>query len=253
MLYDLDVQHPANYIHDINQQIEAMVESPRVDYCTWIDALHMAMPQFAQLGVINEAPAYFKKMYSIYNHTKRAEGGPGLWNPQNGFWYRDKRFIGQNVFWSRGNGWVMAAMVKVLQALPFMDPHRAEYVSTIQAMAPSLASAQQPDGFWYVNLGNSSNYPGPETSGTSFFVYGLAWAINNGILDVDNYGPFIAKAWNAMVKVAVMPNGFLGYVQGIGAGPSEGQPVTAQSTHDYGVGAFLLAGSELLKLCDYQL
>ena len=143
--YDLDVQHPASYIQDINQQIEAMVESPRVDYCTWIDALHMAMPQFAQLGVINEAPAYFKKMYSIYNHTKRAEGGPGLWNPQNGFWYRDKRFIGQHVFWSRGNGWVTAAMVKVLQALPLMDPHRADY-EYHPSHGTFTCTAQQPDG-----------------------------------------------------------------------------------------------------------
>jgi unsaturated rhamnogalacturonyl hydrolase len=138
----------------------------------------------------------------------------------------------------------------VLDVLPATDPHRAEYVQTLQQMAAALKADQQPSGFWSVDLGDPSVYPGPETSGTAFFTYGIAWGVDHGILDPAVYGPVVAKAWNAMAATSVQSDGSLGYVQGPASGPSDSQPVTARSTASYGVGAFLLAGSELIRMCE---
>lgn len=79
----------------------------------------------------------------------------------------------------------------------------------------------------------------------------MAWGVRNGLLDKNTYLPVIIKAWNAMVKDAVHPNGFLGYVQGTGKEPKDSQPVTYDKVpdfEDFGTGCFLLAGSEIYKL-----
>ena len=115
-------------------------------------------------------------------------------------------------------------------------------------MAAALVSRQRSDGFWNVDLQDPLDFPGPETSGTSFFVFGMAWGLNHSILDRPTYLPVVVTAWDALVQTAVQPSGFLGYVQGVGNSPSSSQPVTATSTADFGVGAFLLAGAEVAKL-----
>ncbi|KAF3932074.1 hypothetical protein ABW20_dc0105702 [Dactylellina cionopaga] len=249
ILYLLDPKHPPDYIASIDTEILDIVNSPRVDLWTWVDALHMAMPQFAHLSVIKNDTRYLDKMYALFDYTKRTAGGSGLWDPSKGLWWRDWSFVNQNIYWSRGNGWAIAALAKVLDVLPTSDTHYQEYVSTLQQMGSSLAALQQPDGFWYVNLGNSSDYPGPETSGTMLFVYGITWGINNGFFDAATYGPIVTRAWNSAVRSALAPNGLLGYVQGPGFKPDSKQPVISTSMADFGVGAFLLAGSELIKLC----
>ncbi|EPS40905.1 hypothetical protein H072_5196 [Dactylellina haptotyla CBS 200.50] len=251
ILYHLDPNHPDHYIQATDNAIRKIIASPRNDLWSWVDALSMAMPHFAHLGVIRNDTRYFDKMYALYNHTKSAEGGSGLWDPSKGLWWRDKHFIGTDIYWSRGNGWAIAALAKVLDVLPRWDAHYDEYVSTMRQMGSALADAQQANGFWYVDLGNSTDFPGPETSGTMLFVYGIAWGINHGIFDEATYRPIVAKAWNSVVNSAIAPDGRLMYVQGPGFAPASRQPVTLSSTFDYGLGAFLLGGSELVQLCPY--
>jgi len=228
------------------------VKSPVNDDWYWIDALHMAMPVFAKLGVLYKDSAYFQKMYNLYRDTKFRRR---LYNPKDGLWYRDETFLpprttpnGKPVYWSRGNGWVFAAHARVLKELPSDDPHWPEYRETFQNMAAALRRIQRHDGFWDVSLADPGDFGGPEASGTAFFTYGMAWGINNGYLDEATYRPVVAKAWNGMVKAAVHPDGFLGYVQGAGLGPAAAQPVGYETTSDFGVGSFLLAGSEVGKL-----
>jgi len=107
---------------------------------------------------------------------------------------------------------------------------------------------QRPDGFWNVNLGDPTDHPRPETSGTAFFTYGLAWGIRAGVLSAATYKPTAMKAWDGMVGVALQPNGRLGYVQGMRQQPSDHQPVGRNDTWNFGVGAFLLASSEVAKI-----
>lgn len=222
----------------------------------WDDALHMAMPPFARIGALRGDPRYWEKLYALYDHTKRVEGGPGLYDAATGLWYRDKRFLpggitspaGRPVVWSRGNGWVAGGHTKTLKALPPGEPHTAEYRATLTRLVTAVADVQRDDGFWNVNLADAGHLPGPETSGTSFFLYGTSYAIGAGLVDRSRYLPVAARAWNGLVTTAVHPDGFLGYVQNVGDRPESSQPVTYDSTANFGVGAFLLAGTELARL-----
>ncbi|MVM41963.1 glycoside hydrolase family 88 protein [Spirosoma sp. HMF3257] len=242
----------------IKTSIDGMVKSDKVDDWNWIDALQMAMPVFAQLGVLEKDPIYFEKMYQMYIYSKTKQGGNGLYNPEDHLWWRDKDFVppykepnGQDCYWARGNGWVVAALVRVLDILPKNAPHREEYEKTYLEMIKALVPLQRPDGYWNVSLHDPTNYGGKELTGTALFVYGMAWGINHELLDGKTYRPVIAKAWNAMATDSVHSNGFLGYVQGTGKEPKDGQPVTYESKpdfEDYGLGCFLLAGTELCKL-----
>ncbi len=267
-LYELDGHANPERIEAIKTSIDRMVatdgvQGSKVDDWNWIDALQMAMPIFAKLGVLHQADPvvsnrYYEKMYQLYNHTKTVQGGSGLYNPAEGLWWRDKDFVppykepnGEDCYWSRGNGWVVAALVRVLDIMPKNAPHRAEYEKTYLEMMRVLPPLQRADGYWNVSLHDPTNYGGKELTGTALFVYGMAWGLNHGLLDAKTYQPIVAKAWNAMTTESLHPNGFLGYVQGTGKEPKEGQPVTYTSKpdfEDYGLGCFLLAGSELYKM-----
>lgn len=245
-------------IQNIKANIDNMVQSDKKDDWNWIDALQMAMPVFVRLGVIYNDTAYFRKMYDLYAFAKYQHGGKGLYNPADRLWWRDKDFVppykepnDEDCYWSRGNGWVLAALVRTMEMLPKSDPHYAEYEQDFKAMAEALVPLQRADGFWNVSLHDPTNFGGKETTGTALFTYGFAWGVRNGLLDKKKYKPVIAKAWKAMVKEAVHPNGFLGYVQGTGKEPKDGQPVSYTSVpdfEDYGLGCFLLAGKEVYLL-----
>lgn len=234
-----------------------LVNTPQVDDWTWIDAIQMGMPVLTKLSATTGDRKYAEKAWEMYEWSRNTLAG-GLFNVKEGLWWRDADFVppykepnGKNCYWSRGNGWVVAALVRVLEDTPADDAHRQVYIDDFKAMCEALVKCQRQDGFWNVSLHDESNYGGKELSGTALFVYGMAWGVRNGLLDSKKYMPVIAKAWNAMVKDAVHPNGNLGFVQGTGKEPKDGQPVAYDSKpdfDDYGTGCFLLAGTEVYKL-----
>ncbi len=254
-LYNIDKK--PERIRDIKASMDAMVKSGKVDDWTWIDALQMAMPVFAKLGKLYADNSYYDYMYKMYLHSKNVQGG-GLYNAKDGLWWRDKDFVppykepnGEDCYWSRGNGWVVAAFVRVLETMPKNAAGYDEYLKTYHEMIKALVPLQRTDGFWNVSLHDPNHFGGKETSGTALFVYGMAWGVNQGILDKKTYLPIIIKAWNGMAKESVQKNGFLGFTQGTGKEPKDGQPVTYTSKpdfEDYGLGCFLLAGTEVYKL-----
>jgi unsaturated rhamnogalacturonyl hydrolase len=255
-LYELEPE-PAK-IAQIGASLRLMVEGPdaaKDDDWWWVDALHMAMPPFARVGALFDDTRYWDTMDALYTHTRSVEGGTGLFNAGDGLWWRDRRYIlpggrtsptGKNVYWSRGDGWALAAFAKVLQVLPAF--RTAEYRDRLTEMASVLRATQRSDGFWNVNLADPEHLPGPETSGTAFFTYGLAYGVRSGLLDRATYLPVISRAWNGLVTTAVRPDGLLGWVQGVGHEPESSRPVTAETTADFGVGAFLYAGTEVAAL-----
>ena len=219
----------------------------------------MGMPVYSKLGLLTGDTKYSNWMYEMYNHTKSALGGPGLYDTEDGLWYRDTKYIypngshakssnGKKVYWSRGDGWVIGALVKVLQDLPDSDPHREEYESMFKIMAEALIKRQGNDGFWRRNLGDYDELPQPETSGTAFFTYAFSWGVNNGLLDKDTYMPAIIKAFNGMHATAIHPTGRVGRVQPIGENPAPTQDIGYAQTQDFGVGAVLLMLAELSKM-----
>ncbi|MBK7100116.1 MAG: glycoside hydrolase family 88 protein [Sphingobacteriales bacterium] len=245
-------------IKDITACMDNVINSGKDDDWSWIDAIQMGMPVFTKLGILYKDKKYFDKMYAMYSFSKNKHGGSGLYNTEEHLWWRDKDFVppykepnGKNCYWSRGNGWVIAALVRVLDELPKTDPHYNEYLEDFKDMCAALIKNQQPDGLWTVSLHDPNHYGGKEITGSSLFVYGFAWGVRNGILDRKVYMPVLTKAWKNIVKDGVHKNGFLGYVQGTGKEPKDGQPVTYNSMpnfEDYGLGCFLLAGTEIYKL-----
>lgn len=248
----------AEKIRKTRANINMLVNTPQVNEWWWIDAIQMGAPIFAKLGRLTGEQKYFDKMWAMYAYTRNEHGGNGMFNPKEGLWWRDQDFDppykepnGEDCYWSRGNGWVYVALTRIMDEIPADEKHRADYLADFLTMSEALKKCQREDGFWNVSLHDPDHFGGKELTGTSLFVCGMAWGINQGLLDRAEYLPIVEKAWNAMVKDAVHKNGFLGYVQGTGKEPKDGQPVTYDSVpdfEDFGTGCFLLAGSEVYKL-----
>lgn len=237
----------------VGNTVRDLVNRSAVNEWDWIDALYMAMPVLTRYGIYHDDTRYFDKLYDMYNSTKVSQN---LYNTSLDLWYRDGRVLSgrkKKCHWSRGNGWVFGGHVRTLMYLPETDSHRQTYIDTYKKMAARLKSIQRSDGFWNACLDDSTYYPGPETSGTGFFIYGIAWGINNGILDKDTYLPTVIKGWNGLTTKALDTNGRIGYTQGVADEPKDDQPVTFASSRQYGEGNFLLAGTEVLKLASGEM
>lgn len=252
----------AEKIRKTRANIDMLTNTPQVNEWWWIDAIQMGGPIFAKMGHLTGEQKYFDKLWAMYEYTRNEHGDNGMFNPKDGLWWRDQDFDppykepnGANCYWSRGNGWVYAALARIMDEIPADEKHRADYLNDFLTMTEAIKKCQRTDGFWNVSLHDPNHFGGKETTGTSLFVYGLAWGINHDLLDKAEYLPIVEKAWHAMVKEAVHDNGFLGYVQGTGKEPKDGQPVTYDSVpdfEDFGIGCFLLAGSEVYKLAEAE-
>lgn len=240
-------------ITPIRERFDSLMADPkpgRVDWW-WCDALYMSPPALARLYTATGEKKYLDYMNNMWWNTYEH-----LYDKEEHLFYRDDRFIlktdgsgvrepnGDKVFWSRGNGWVMGGIVRVLQHMPEDYPDRDKYITLLKEMADRIAGLQGNDGLWKSSLLYPEPHKHGETSGSGFYCYALAWGINNEILDRKTFTPIVQKAWTGLVD-AVQPSGKLGWVQKIGAAPAE---ISEHETEVYGVGAFLLAGSEMVKL-----
>lgn len=216
----------------------------KTDRWTWCDALYMAPPTLARMAAITGEAKYLKFMDQEYRYTYDQ-----LYDKTEKLFYRDTTFLdkktpaGKKTFWSRGNGWVYGGFALLLEVLPKDHPTRDFYVNLYREMTAAVVAAQQRDGLWRPSLLDPAQVPVGETSGSGFFVYGLAWGVNNGILDRATYWPLVKKGWAGLLT-RIGEKGYVGYVQRIGAAPDS---LDGTSKQDYGTGAFLLAGTEVLR------
>jgi len=223
--------------------------------CTWwwCDALFMGPAAFVKLGITLGENKYLELNDQLFRECYDL-----LYDKEEHLYARDIRYKwdepgievikeanGKKIFWSRGNGWVMGGLVRVLQELPKDHPTRDFYVQNYKEMVDRIVSLQQEDGLWRASLLDPESYPGGEASGSGFYIYALAWGINNGILEKNQYLSVVEKAWVGMNSL-IQPDGHVGWCQPIGADPKKN--FSAESWEVYGTGAFLLAGSEVIKL-----
>ncbi|MCG8390416.1 MAG: glycoside hydrolase family 88 protein [Cytophagales bacterium] len=235
--YDWIMENPS-------QQPIEMGNYKHLQRWTWCDALFMGPPVWAKLASITNENKYSQWMLEEYKATV-----DHLFDEKEGLFYRDNTFIDKRehdrkIFWSRGNGWVFAGLALLMDEY---EPGSEEYEyfkGIYMKMAKTLKRIQTPAGHWSMSLLAEDVYPTPETSGTSFFTFGLAWGINKGLLKKKKYEPVVKKGWNALCS-HVTSGGMVGYVQPIGAAPGKAWP---DKTEVYGTGAFLAAGSEVYKL-----
>jgi rhamnogalacturonyl hydrolase YesR len=277
--YDLNALDSTASLSKADAAMASDLTSLPVSEYDWADALFMGLPDWTRWATRTGNSAYLDKLDALYQWT-RDEGATssrcagttpsqaGLFDSTRGLWYRDCTFVGvkdangQPIFWSRGNGWVIAAMAQVLQTLPATDPRRAKYSSMLQTMAASLVPLQGSDGFWRSSLFDPSLFPSPETSGTALITYALAYGIKAGLLSSATYLPVVAKAWNGLSTIALQPSGFVTDCQTVGVGPAASytakSPQTEQTSTSSGTvnadeppfcaGAFLLAGAQVAQL-----
>lgn len=230
------------------EQLDSLMtqsDDPKKPVWWWCDALFMAPPVWARMYGMTHDIHYLNYMDHEWWVTSNL-----LYDPQQHLFSRDATFLdkhepnGQKLFWSRGNGWVMAGLARVLEEMPADYPTRAKYVDQFKQMASRVAELQGQDGLWRPGLLDAQAYPLPELSGSGFFVYALAWGVNHRVLDRKKYLPVVEKGWAGLLD-HVYEDGRLGCIQPIGAAPGA---YTATSSYVYGVGAFLLAGSEVMDL-----
>lgn len=213
----------------------------QVRWC-WSDALFMAPPVWFELSRLTG-----DDRYAVHADKEFWAATDVLYDREEHLFYRDSRFIGRpgpsgrKVFWSRGNGWTYAGIAKIIDSLPDNDPRRARFVELYRQMSAAILPLQGAEGYWPVSLLD----PGgpPETSGTGFFTYGLAWGVNRGLLTDEATRVAVRKGWSALEQ-AVQPDGRLGWVQQVGYAPDQ---VHADDTQLYGVGAYLFAAAEIAK------
>lgn len=247
-LYRLD---PEPYkIARAREVLEYEMATPNSDYLWWADGLYMVMPAMTKLYKITNNQLYLDKLYEYFSFARNL-----MYNSESGLFFRDAKYVypnhktknGLKDFWARGNGWVFAALSKVLQDLPANETHRQEYIDIYKEMARAIKNCQQPAGFWARSMLDLNHAPGYETSGTAFFTFGLLWGINNGYLESKQYLPVVEKGWSYLSGKALQTNGLVGYVQPIGERADQHKNVGPNTTADFGVGAFLLCASEMYK------
>ena len=211
----------------------------------WCDALFMAPPVWTRMY-----KATGERKYLDYMHLNWKRASDLLYDRDEHLYARDASYKGKRepngrkVFWSRGEGWVMGGLARILDDVPPGDPQRGFYVQQLREMAERIAGLQDSDGLWHAGLLDPAAYPLPEVSGSALFVYAMAYGVNHGLLDAAKYRPVIARAWAGILR-NVYADGRLGNIQQTGSEPAFYRP---SSSFDYGVGGFMLAAAELKTL-----
>ncbi|MBW3635772.1 MAG: glycoside hydrolase family 88 protein [Armatimonadetes bacterium] len=227
------------------ERLKAAEKEPRPVVLTWCDTLFMAPPVMAQLSSLTGDRKYLDAMDKEWWKTAAL-----LYDPQEHLFFRDRGFLkrleanGQKMFWSRGNGWVLAGLARVLTYMPRDYVTRPRYEQMFREMSAKLLTLQGRDGMWRASLLHPEAFPAPESSGTAFYCYAFAWGINNGLLPRETYASAAGKAWRGLVahrRADKLP----GFVQPVGNAPA---PSKAEDTHLYATGGFLLAATEMAKL-----
>ncbi len=230
--------------------MEYEMQTSRHDYWWWADGLFMVMPVMTRMYGLTDNQLYLDKLAQYYDYADSL-----MRDPETGLFFRDAKYVypahktdkGLKDFWARGNGWVLAAYARILPDLPNDYKHKDVFRNHFIALAEAVKNCQQKEGYWTRSLLDPAQAPGPETSGTAFFTYGILWGINNDLLPEADYKPVVDRAWKYLTKVALQKDKSIGYVQPIGERAIPGQTVDAHSTANFGTGAFLLAACEYVR------
>src|SRR5581483_4713015 len=141
-------------------QFDQLIAANDGDKWTWCDALFMGPPVWARLSKATGDKKYLDYLDQNWWLTSEA-----LYDPADHLYYRDKKYppkrdeAGNKIFWSRGNGWVMAGLARVLQYMPADYPDRPKFETQLREMAAKLVSLQDQNGLWHSSLLNPSDYP----------------------------------------------------------------------------------------------
>ncbi|WP_419805271.1 glycoside hydrolase family 88/105 protein [Terriglobus sp.] len=241
----------------------------------WLDGAYMAEPFRAayvkQFGPASEFDDIAKQFLLMDEHMRAPGVAKGEllrhgWDASRASgkepqpWADAQTGLSQEV-WARALGWYAMALVDTLPSFPANHPDRAKLVAVLGRVAEGVAAEQDPaTGVWFDVLGRPGQ-PGNfrEASATAMFTYALAKGVRMGYLPARFQGNAV-RGWNGLEREFVTRQGdrmtLHGTVKVSGLG---GNPYRAGDYSYYvheavgdddakGVGAFLLAASEIGRL-----
>lgn len=234
----------------------------------WLDGAYMAEPFRAEYAVTFQQPDDFndiaKQLLLMDQHMRDVRTGllRHGWDESKQMKWADPKTGLSPEAWGRAMGWYAMALVDVLDWFPPDHPDRPELIRALNRTAKAIVAYQdKKTGLWWQVMDKGSR-PGnfTEASASSMFVYALAKGVRMSYLPQADLAP-ARRGWSAIqatfVKTAADGRTFLeGTVKVGGLG---GSPYRS-GTFDYyigektrtndakGVGAFLLAGSEMAQV-----
>lgn len=157
----------------------------------WLDGLYMAEPFYVQYAKLyNEKDAFddIAKQFNLVSiHIKDSVTGlyyHGWDESKKQKWADPVKGTSPN-FWGRSNGWLMMALVDVLDYFPLDHPDRGKIISMLKDLSLSLLCVRDKESkLWYQVLDKGDkkgNYL--EASASLMIIYSFAKAYNKGYLD----------------------------------------------------------------------
>jgi unsaturated rhamnogalacturonyl hydrolase len=237
-------------------------------YQMWLDGIYMGSAFYAEYAdTFNEEAAFDDiafQVTTIEKHTRDSKSGLlyHAWDESRVQPWANPETGCSPHFWSRAIGWYGMAIVDILDFYPQEHPAREEFIRILERTLQAVIKVQDQDtGLWWQVLdmaGRDGNYL--EASGTAMFIYAIAKGVRNCYLQ-NGMLPVAEKAFQGLVDhlITVDDEGQVNLhgicsSAGLGGVPYRdgsfeyyiGEPIATNNLH--GVGAFILAATELEKL-----
>ncbi len=245
--YSESLEKAANYISFKQQRLKdgTFIRPEPRKMTLWADDLYMSVPFLARMGKLTGNQKYFDDAINqIKNFTRY------LYDKNSGLfyhcWYSDVQLNGV-AHWGRCNGWVMMAQTELLNHLPSNHPQRKELIKLLLQQISGVSRYQDTTGLWHQLLDKPDSYL--ETSCTAMFVYSIARAVNQGWID-QSYLSIAKNGWKGLVS-KIQTGGQVEQIC-IGTGIEDNlkfyydRPTELNDLH--GIGAIILAGTEMMKV-----
>ncbi|MBN1117124.1 MAG: glycoside hydrolase family 88 protein [Bacteroidales bacterium] len=241
------IDRVADYILNKEHRLEdgTLARTGPFDKTIWLDDLYMSLPFVVRYGKLTGDSTYFDlAAQQIINYHKY------LYDETTGIYfhcYFEPMQENGVARWGRANGWAILALAQVLDYLPENHPQRVDLLTIYKQHIIGLSRYQSASGLWHQLIDKPDSYL--ETSSSAMFTYAIAKGVNKGWLD-PYFSSLALSAWEGL-KTTIQDDG---QVQGICVGTwiqsdigfYYNRPVQVNDIH--GIGAVILAGSEVLKL-----
>ncbi|MFC0513759.1 glycoside hydrolase family 105 protein [Mucilaginibacter angelicae] len=244
--YQAYLERSATYILTKQMRLpDGTLARPQPRFGTlWADDMFMSIPFLARMGKLTGDNKYFDDaIKQVENFNKY------LYDPATGLffhnYYSDDQTNGVG-HWGRSNGWIAMAQVELLNNLPANHPKRPELIKLLLRQIVGYARYQDQTGLWHQLLDKPDSYL--ETSVTAMYTYAVARAVNQGWIN-EKYIAIAREGWKGLASKVTAD----GQLQDVCIGTNMDtdikfyytRPTELNDTH--GLGALLLAGTEMLK------
>ncbi len=207
--------------------------------------------------------ALFSVEYGVYSNDSGLENfgldqpiifSDKLHNPETGLFHHawniktGSLIPKENVFWLRGNAWVMVSLLEMICAVGVNHERYLELCSMYKELAESGRTFRQPSGYWDTVMADPG-FAYEESSGSALMAYAYAKGHRLGLLD-ESYLALAQDTFSSITaRLKKSGEGYLVTDVSSGTIPSTKLGYKLVPTSDnipYGVGAYLMLASEMI-------